>query len=152
MIRRSSLALLALASACARAPAPEAVASSSSSAAPSAPPPSPPLSTAGRDRPGARRGAASASAAAAAPEAPLEGLDFIDEARVLFRVAACGPTGDVPPRFDAAVVEPPLRGAGARVRRVQEGLGRRREALPRDAAPEGPARHASCTPSAAAIW
>jgi hypothetical protein len=38
------------------------------------------------------------------PETPPEGLDFIDQARVLFRVAACGPTGEIPARFDAAVV------------------------------------------------
>ena len=110
MIRRSSLALLALASACARAPAPDAVASSSSSTAPSAPPA--PASLALSDAAVAPVPAASAapaasvaaSSSAAAAEAPLEGLDFIDEARVLFRVAACGPSGDVPARFDAAVV------------------------------------------------
>jgi hypothetical protein len=104
MIRRSSLALLALASACARAPAPEAVASSSSSTAPLAAPP-PATSPALAADAGAEAGAmASSSSAPAAPEAPLEGLDFIDEARVLFRVAACGPSGDVPARFDAAAV------------------------------------------------
>ena len=37
-------------------------------------------------------------------EPPLEGKEFIDEARLLFRVAACGPDGDVPSRFDAAAV------------------------------------------------
>jgi hypothetical protein len=105
MIRRCSLALLVLASACARAPAPDAVASSSSSAAPSAAPPPPIASTFAMDATAAAPSAtASASAAAAVPDAPLEGLDFIDEARVLFRVAACGPSGDVPPRFDVAVV------------------------------------------------
>ena len=109
MIRRSSLALLALASACARAPAPDAVASSSSSTAPSAPPA--PTTRALYDAGVTPAPAASAAAASAAPssraaeaEAPLEGLDFIDEARVLFRVAACGPSGDVPARFDAAAV------------------------------------------------
>ncbi|HEX4448459.1 MAG TPA: hypothetical protein VH044_17060, partial [Polyangiaceae bacterium] len=35
---------------------------------------------------------------------PPGGVDFIEQARVLFRVAACGPTGEIPPRFDAAVV------------------------------------------------
>lgn len=104
MIRRSSLALLALASACARAPAPEAVASSSSSTAPLAVPP-PAASPALAADAGAEAGAtASSSSAPAAPEAPLEGLDFIDEARLLFRVAACGPSGELPSRFDAAVV------------------------------------------------
>jgi hypothetical protein len=34
----------------------------------------------------------------------LEGNDYIAQARALFRVAACGPKGDVPARFDAAVV------------------------------------------------
>jgi hypothetical protein len=32
------------------------------------------------------------------------GADFIAQARTLFRVAACGPLGDVPARLDAAVV------------------------------------------------
>jgi hypothetical protein len=40
---------------------------------------------------------------ASAP-ALLEGVDFIAQARVLFRVAACGTTGEIPARFDAAVV------------------------------------------------
>jgi hypothetical protein len=35
----------------------------------------------------------------------VDGVDFLPQAQVLFRVAACGPTGDVPARFDAAVVE-----------------------------------------------
>ncbi len=39
-----------------------------------------------------------------APEPPLAGEDFVAQARTLFRVAACGPVGDVPSRFDAAVV------------------------------------------------
>jgi hypothetical protein len=90
--------------ACARPPAPDAGASSTSpsglvpssvSSAPAATPPAP----------SATQGpAASASAAIVAPEGPLEGLEFIDEARVLFRVAACGPTGEIPPRFDSAIV------------------------------------------------
>jgi hypothetical protein len=104
MIRRCSLALLVLATACARAPAPEAVASSSSSAAPSTPPAAPlaPPMDAFAPVPDA---APASTVAAAAPEAPLEGLNFIEQAQVLFRVAACGPTGEVPSRFDAAVVE-----------------------------------------------
>jgi hypothetical protein len=102
MIRRSCLALLALASACARAAAPEAVVTSSASTAPSAPA-LPLLPAADASSPGPTQ-VASSSAAVAAPEIPLEGLDFIDEARALFRVAACGPSGDVPARFDAAVV------------------------------------------------
>ncbi len=103
MIRRSSLALLALATACARAPAPEAVASSSSSAppAPSAAPLAPTLDAMAP----VLDAAPGSTAATAVAEAPLEGLDFIDEARILFRLAACGPTGEVPSRFDAAVVD-----------------------------------------------
>jgi hypothetical protein len=42
-------------------------------------------------------------AASAAPAAPLEGQDFLPQALALYRVAACG-GGDVPSRFDAAVV------------------------------------------------
>jgi hypothetical protein len=104
MIRRSSLALLALATACARAPAPEAVASSSSSVSPAAPTPSPAAPSADAAAP-ATDAAPASTVASAAPEGPLEGLDFIEEARVLFRVAACGPSGEVPARFEAAVVD-----------------------------------------------
>jgi hypothetical protein len=43
-----------------------------------------------------------------APEPVLAGVDFLSQARVIFRVAACGrPStegGDLPPRFDASVV------------------------------------------------
>jgi hypothetical protein len=49
-------------------------------------------------------GYAAEPAAAASPDPPLEGVDFIAQARVLFRIAACGAQGDVPARFDAAVV------------------------------------------------
>jgi hypothetical protein len=102
---------LAPLSGCARAPAPEA-----------SPPPSASVALADVHAP-ADSGAAVASLADAAidadsgpaspaaqaaqssaPELPNEGADFIDQARVLFRVATCGPSGDVPPRFDAAVV------------------------------------------------
>jgi hypothetical protein len=49
--------------------------------------------------------APSASAApSAAPPVPLEGEDFIEQAKVLFRVGACGGAGEIPARFDAAVV------------------------------------------------
>ena len=105
MIRRCSLALLVL-SACARAPAPDAVASSSPSTAPPAPSASGlALADAAGMAPAASAAPVAPSASAAAAEAPLEGLDFIDEARVLFRVAACGPSGEVPSRFDAAAVD-----------------------------------------------
>jgi|CZKU01.1.fsa_nt_gi hypothetical protein len=111
MTRRPLSAALALAGfaalcACARAPAPDAVASSASPPGPG-PAPSSAAAQSGPPAAAAPPGAspvASASAGAGAPESPLDGLDFIDEARVLFRVAACGPTGDVPPRLDAAVV------------------------------------------------
>jgi hypothetical protein len=46
----------------------------------------------------------SATAPVPAPEAPLQGADFVAQARTVFRVAACGTTGDIPSRFDAAVV------------------------------------------------
>jgi hypothetical protein len=46
---------------------------------------------------------ASATATPAA-DPPLEGADFVAQAKVLFRVAACGASGDVPARFDASVV------------------------------------------------
>ncbi|MGH7269694.1 MAG: hypothetical protein ACREJ3_04625, partial [Polyangiaceae bacterium] len=91
--RALALIFASSAFACARAHAPD-------SSAP-APGPTPAAASA--------RSQASAPApvpaqAIAAPPAPLEGEDFIAQARTLFRVAACGPTGEVPPRFDAAVV------------------------------------------------
>jgi hypothetical protein len=45
-----------------------------------------------------------ASAPPAVPEPPLAGLEFLPQARTIFRVAACGASGDVPARFDASVV------------------------------------------------
>ncbi|MDP9152362.1 MAG: hypothetical protein M3O36_20745 [Myxococcota bacterium] len=51
-----------------------------------------------------------ASVSAIPPEAAFQsaprgdGESFLSQARTLFRVAACGPSGDVPTRFDAAVV------------------------------------------------
>jgi hypothetical protein len=45
-----------------------------------------------------------ASAAPPAPDVPLAGLEFLPQARTIFRVAACGAAGDVPARLDAAVV------------------------------------------------
>ena len=49
-------------------------------------------------------GDAGVASRAAAAEPQIEGRDFGAEARTLFRVAACGSTGDVPERFDPAVV------------------------------------------------
>lgn len=40
----------------------------------------------------------------AAADPPLQGADFAAQAKVLYRVAACGASGDVPARFDANVV------------------------------------------------
>jgi len=48
--------------------------------------------------------AAPADAKPAAPP-PLVGQDFIDEARVLYRLAACGGDGPLPERFDAKLAE-----------------------------------------------
>jgi hypothetical protein len=48
--------------------------------------------------------AAASTAASAAPSAPFDGQEFLPEALLLYRVAACGPSGEVPSRFDAAVV------------------------------------------------
>jgi hypothetical protein len=44
-------------------------------------------------------------AAAHAADPQTEPADFIGPARVLFRVGACGPAGDLPPGFDAANVD-----------------------------------------------
>jgi hypothetical protein len=48
---------------------------------------------------------APASVVVGLPEASLAGEDFITQARTVFRVAACGPDGEIPARFDASVVE-----------------------------------------------
>jgi hypothetical protein len=80
--------------ACARSPAPAptsapavaaapSTASATSAPPPATPPPSPPRPT---------------------REAALEGQDFIAQALALFRVAACGPSGDVPAQFDKDVI------------------------------------------------
>ncbi|MDP8999779.1 MAG: hypothetical protein M3O46_06685 [Myxococcota bacterium] len=108
--------LLALAwsalSACARAPGPPpsergpadatliAMATSDARASLSA------ASAAASDLRSASAPASTADASAPADSAALsaDGKDFIAQAQTLFRVAACGTTGDVPTRFDAAVV------------------------------------------------
>lgn len=43
-------------------------------------------------------------APAALSDAPPDGADFIAQTKTLFRIAACGGQGDVPARFDPAVV------------------------------------------------
>ncbi len=114
------LALLVLASSCARAPAPPASGTTPSDVAPSATAAAPPASTGASAVPGDAASPTSAepspaSVAASAPSADgappelgappqLVGKDFIAQARTLFRVGACGPSGDVPARFDAATV------------------------------------------------
>jgi hypothetical protein len=45
-----------------------------------------------------------AAASSTAPPAPLDGQEFLPEALILYRVAACGPSSEIPGRFDAAVV------------------------------------------------
>ena len=108
MTRYLVLALPLLGAACARAPHADLAASGA--------PPSgtallaPPASEATPETVDSATATAGPSASAIAspvpavsPE-PLEGADFIAQARVLFRVAACGPTGEVPPAFDEATV------------------------------------------------
>jgi hypothetical protein len=118
MIRRSCFVLV-LSAACARAPAPDASPPPSASMAP--PDALAPLASQDAEAP-ATGDAALATAArgdgtdradktdgSVAPgetaALPAEGADFLEEARVLFRVATCGGSSDVPSRFDAAVVE-----------------------------------------------
>jgi hypothetical protein len=48
--------------------------------------------------------APSTAASAPLPARVADGEDFVSEARVLYRVGACGPSGEMPSRFDAAVV------------------------------------------------
>lgn len=92
---------------CARAPAPGGATRAGS--------PPPPIVAAVAAEAGPVGEAAPAPVASVAPivaaplaapqtEAAPEGADFIDQARVVFRVAACGPSGEVPARFDATVV------------------------------------------------
>ena len=151
MIRRCSLALLVLATACARAPAPRApwlrrprarllrLPRQRSLAPPTdafAPVPD---------------AAPASTVAAAAPEAPLEGLDFIEQAQVLFRVAACGPTGEVPSRFDAAVVEKHCAELGRAYDEYKKGWVDVAKPFIATLRPEGPARAPWSIPSAEAI-
>jgi len=48
------------------------------------------------------------------PPAPLAGQDFIEEARVLFRVAACGGDSPIPARFDAKIIDTHCKGLTAK--------------------------------------
>jgi hypothetical protein len=118
----ASLALLVLASSCARAPAqptssnslsdvlPSAASVAASSVAGSAtdgsadPATSPDASPANSVASASTADDPASAAQGVAPEAPLEGKDFIVQARTLFRVGACGTSGEVPSRFDPAAV------------------------------------------------
>ena len=115
---RSSFATLVMllpawTSACAHSPAPDGAASASAASPTSSPTSSANASASTSATPAeatpsldAAPSAAVASSATPTPaaEPPLEGLEFLPEARVLFRVAACGQSGEMPARFDAAVV------------------------------------------------
>jgi hypothetical protein len=104
-----AVSVFLIAAGCARSPSHDVASAASSASA------APPVSSvapgggsgssgnASADVPAAGASASASGAAAAAPDAPLEGLEFIAQARVLFRVAACG-SGEVPARFDATVV------------------------------------------------
>ena len=94
------LAVVSVASvACARAP-------DAPAPAPSFPAPTLASTTAAEPAPPPPSASASpiASAPPVVPEPPLAGLEFLPQARTIFRVAACGAGGDVPARFDASVV------------------------------------------------
>jgi hypothetical protein len=106
MNRCCLLALAVVAAACARTPpSPDVATIASAAAAPSA------SASAAETTAGSAPSAESAAAASgaqpdnAAADPPVDAADFIAQARVLYRVAACGASGDVPGRFDAAVVE-----------------------------------------------
>jgi hypothetical protein len=105
---RVSLFALTFAVACARTPAPDASPPPSASTDPAhaAPPPSAADAqvAAATTEDAAVAAIADATPNAQAPELSADGADFIEQARELFRVATCGPSGDIPPRFDAAVV------------------------------------------------
>ena len=99
MIRRAvCIALVVAGCARGREPEPAGGTAASATAAASAP------ATATATESGAASAPATASASAPAPAGPLEGQDFLAQALVLFRVAACGSTGEIPSRLDAAVV------------------------------------------------
>jgi hypothetical protein len=97
----TSAALVVFAAACARAP---------DAPAPSPSLPAPSLASAPAPEPAAPAAPASAttpvvaSAPPSVPDPPLAGLEFLPQARTIFRVAACGGLGEVPSRFDASVV------------------------------------------------
>jgi hypothetical protein len=89
---RHLLALVLVLAACARSTAPAPTPSATPTRMPSAAPTPAPTPT------------SDASFEASAQQEPLEGQDFIAQARALFRVAACGPSGDMPAQFDQEVI------------------------------------------------
>lgn len=104
-MRNAWVVALVVGAGCARAPETTSASSTATAVAVNAPPIPTATATA---IPSAAATATPTPTATPAPtsatnEAPLEGMDFIAEAKVLYRVAACG-TGDVPARFDASVV------------------------------------------------
>jgi hypothetical protein len=112
LLRRSTWTLAALLAGCARPAAPDAgttaapspLTSGAASAveSASAPPTAQPPAIASA-HPAAPEGGA-APALAASPAIASEGVEFLPQARTIFRVAACGVSGEVPSRFDSAVV------------------------------------------------
>ena len=100
-LRAWPLAIVAM-TACARAPSADGAPVPSSPSVATVAAPATPSATV-EPAPSAVASAAP-PAAPAAPDPPLEGVDFIAQARTIFRVGACGTSGDVPARFDAAVV------------------------------------------------
>src|SRR5580700_6808530 len=114
MVHRSILSLVVAASvaACERAPAPDS-ASSASATASARPAEAPPavaeggtaMADSGADASvGAPASSAPFTTSTANAPVPLEGEEFLPQARALFRVGACGSTGEIPSRFDPAVV------------------------------------------------
>ena len=89
--------LVAVVCSCARAPASEVRSTTVDS-----PPPSTTTTTTTATATATATPTPTPTAATTPP--PLDGRDFLAEAQVLFRVAACGNSGEIPARFDAAVV------------------------------------------------
>jgi hypothetical protein len=89
------------------APAPSnAAAAPALEASPAAPVSSPPVVAAALPTMNEAGAAALDAASALMPVAdpPTEGIEFLPQARAIFRIAACGGSAEVPSRFDAAVV------------------------------------------------
>jgi|HubBroStandDraft_6_1064221.scaffolds.fasta_scaffold149993_1 hypothetical protein len=108
------LALPASTGACERAPAPD----SASAAATASARPYEAVAAVGEGGPATADAGTDANATDSGPPAssapfttsnanvpvPIEGEEFLEQARALFRVGACGPSGEIPSRFDPAVV------------------------------------------------